>query len=749
MMLTGMLIPAIVLLFSLFASVNRISSSSQSVIAEQVVAEVRSGIKNSVDSVISGIEAKYKDKIDGLTDEEIHQIIKDELDGIKYGESGYFFAYFYDGIRLVAPENKSMEGQNLWGLEDKDGVKVVQGIINAAKNRGDFFEYMWLNPNTGKDEKKLSYAAPFRLGNVEVAVGTGTYLPMIEQSKAMIAKSIEDTKNSIIPPVIILCIVVLFGLLVFLYQFLMRRIVNPISELTKTAELIALDKLPSDIKVIDSKDEIGNLSKSFAKMHSNLKNVALAVNETAEGNIINNERLTAFGSTTGDLSSALSKQANSIKLVLSDIDSLAQGAIDGKLNIRIDTSKHRGDFKKIVSGINKTLDSITEPIKEASDVLKEMSIGNLDVEVKGNYKGDHAEIKNALNNTIKSLKRYIYEITTVLNEMSNGNFEIDITSDYEGSFSQIKDSVNKIIESLNNLFMSINNASEQVLEGSKQVAASSQILAQGSATQASSIEQVTSAINEIAEQTKKNAHNADIANEKSLLAKEFACQGNSRMTEMLNAMEDINQSSNSISRIIKVIDEIAFQTNILSLNAAVEAARAGTYGKGFAVVAEEVRNLAARSSDAAKETTAMIESSISKIKNGSNIAIETSAALEKIVESVSGAVDIVGKIAESANEQATAISQINQGIVQVSQVTQTNSATAQQQAASSEELSSQAESMQYMISKLKLKEQSTLTSLAGLDSDVLNALESQSYKKSNSNTSRKNSKKAYNGFDKF
>jgi methyl-accepting chemotaxis protein len=163
---------------------------------------------------------------------------------------------------------------------------------------------------------------------------------------------------------------------------------------------------------------------------------------------------------------------------------------------------------------------------------------------------------------------------------------------------------------MNNIFVNINNASEQVLVGSRQVANSSQLLAQGSTEQAAAIEEVTSSINEIAEQTKINAQSASLANDKSLLVKEYASQGNIRMMEMLKAMEEINESSNSISKIVKVIEEIAFQTNILSLNAAVEAARAGVYGKGFAVVAEEVRNLAARSSNAAKETTDMIESSI-------------------------------------------------------------------------------------------------------------------------------------------
>ena len=338
---------------------------------------------------------------------------------------------------------------------------------------------------------------------------------------------------------------------------------------------------------------------------------------------------------------------------------LEQACEQGELTKRGDLSILSESWIPVMTAVNSIIDAIVKPINEIQSSLEKLSTGDLTAYVTGEYKGDHEILKVALNSTL---------------------------------------------DNLNNILHSVNQAAVQMADGSGQVSDSSQSISQGATEQAASLEQITASMNEISSQTNHSAESANKANDLSSNVRSGAETGTEMMNNMLTAMNEIDDSAQKISKIIKVIDEIAFQTNLLALNAAVEAARAGVHGKGFAVVAEEVRNLAARSANAAKETTELIEGSIKKVDAGTKVANSTSEALNEIVEGISTVTTLISEIAASSTEQSQGINQVNQGLVQLDQVTQQNTANSEESAAAALELSQQAQQLTDILKQFKLKD---------------------------------------------
>ena len=359
---------------------------------------------------------------------------------------------------------------------------------------------------------------------------------------------------------------------------------------------------------------------------------------------------------------------------------------------------------------------IVNPLKEVEEAMGRIAQGKMQQEF--TYESDD-EVGLLIENVKKSceiLEESIGDLTRLLTEMADGNFDIRVKDGvYKGDLQPILLAIRQMNRNLSSTLSQINIASDEVANGADQVSSGAQALSQGATEQASAVEELAATINDISMQVQKTADNAREASAKVTEAQNELLFSNEHMSEMIEAMQEIEQKSGDIGKIIKTIEDIAFQTNILALNAAVEAARAGEAGKGFAVVADEVRNLASKSAEAASNTTNLIEGTIQAVTNGTHIAGQTAEALRVTVESTKQVVDYVDKISNAAIEQADAINQVTQGVDQISSVVQTNSATAEESAAASQELAGQSQLLKTLVGKFHLRrengeeQQTTLT----------------------------------------
>ncbi len=345
--------------------------------------------------------------------------------------------------------------------------------------------------------------------------------------------------------------------------------------------------------------------------------------------------------------------------IVEEIRSVITNALEGNLEYRGIASKYEGAFQDILDGINETLDAVLEPVIKASAILQKMADGDMTETLIGQYKGDHALLQTSINKTLEGINSILYQVKIAVDQVSNG---------------------------------------------SKQVSQASQSLSQGATEQASSIEEITSSLTEINSQTKQNLDKIINANEITQKSVELGKEGNSQLEELVRSVQAINESSDKIKKITKMIDDISFQINLLALNASVEAARAGKYGKGFAVVAEEVRNLAVKSAESVKETSSMVDEATRNINIVNQLVEKTTEHFKQITDGAQKSSTFLDNIVVATKEQSLAIDEIDNALEQVGKVTQSNTANAEESASAAEELSSQSVQLQNMVMKFNVSE---------------------------------------------
>ncbi len=403
---------------------------------------------------------------------------------------------------------------------------------------------------------------------------------------------------------------------------------------------------------------------------------------------------------------------NELVSILDQVSEITQGLVDDSQN-----SLNRSIYTtEVVSFVTMMLillmnvllvllvvKRILVPIQTITESSRQLSEGKLDFQIDVKNQDELGQLADSLNTSVKNLKLYITDITEILNSIAEGDLGKESSITYIGDFVQIQTAISTISRQLNQTLSQIQSSANQVDSGANQVAIGAQSLAQGATEQASEVDNLLNMVERVTVQINNNAETAASTTREADVVGGSITVCNEQMQEMAEAMNQISACSGEIQHIIKTIEDIAFQTNILALNAAVEAARAGSAGKGFAVVADEVRNLAAKSADAAKDTTALIEKTLTVVENGSLLTGKTQESLNSVVAGAENVTADIKKISDASKEQELAINTIRDGISQISTVVQSNSATSEESAAASEELASQAQLLKRLIGSFRLK----------------------------------------------
>ncbi|MBP9698517.1 MAG: HAMP domain-containing protein [Elusimicrobia bacterium] len=482
----------------------------------------------------------------------------------------------------------------------------------------------------------------------ELAAVRGIILNEAESQKMKVHEHATETRNvAVLSLGLGLVVALLFS------HFVGRKISRPLGELTQIAKKIA--EGTTLVSIFNyGRNEMGDLGRSFQKVVETLEIKEKAVVCLANGNL----GITISPSGPNDtLGKSLQKLQSNLNGLVDTLRTLTSSALNGHLSARGEASKFQGGYRDIVQGVNDTLDAVITPVQEASAVLERLADKDMTARVTGDYKGEHAKVKDAVNAAAETLDQSLQQVAV---------------------------------------------GADQIASAAGQIGTGAQSLAQGTSQQASSLQEVSSSLQEMNAMTRQNAANAKEARGIAEATKTSAENGVNSMGRLSSAMDLIKKSSDDTAKIIKTIDEIAFQTNLLALNAAVEAARAGEAGKGFAVVAEEVRNLAMRSAEAAKNTADRIEGSVKNAENGVSINQEVMKNLEEINNNAKRVSEVMAEIAAASDQQSTGVGQVNTAMEQMNQLTQQNAANSEESASASEELSAQAQEMKAMVNGFKI-----------------------------------------------
>ncbi len=595
----------------------------------------------------------------------------EQLKSLRYSQNEYFWVNDKQYNMVMHPIKPELDGKNMTSHKDPEGKFIFKEFVDVAQSsdEGGIVEYMWPKPGKEEPVAKIAYVKYFEEWGW--ILGSGIYVDDIEEVYSEISFDIY------------LALFVLVSILLLITYFFAKKMVKPIDRLKDAANRLAVGDAEFTLNA-QTKDEIGQLEESFVLMLNNIKEQSEIANKISEGNL---DIQIKPKSENDILSNSLSKVKGILADLVVDLKTLTTAALEGQLQTRADADKYKGGFNEIVKGINQTLNAVILPIKEGSDVLEVMATGDLSVRMNGDYKGDHQLIKNSINQLGDALAMLVVDI---------------------------KESIHATASAAN------------------EISSSSEEIAAGTQEQSSQTGEVASAVEQMTKTIIETSKNASAASETAKLAGDRAVEGGNVVADTIVGMNKIaevvsksaekvftlGQNSDKIGEIIQVINDIADQTNLLALNAAIEAARAGEQGRGFAVVADEVRKLAERTTKATKEIADMIKTiqqdtieavdSMKKgtleVQEGKKMTERAGVVLKDIVEGSKQVTDLVTQVAAASEEQSAASEQISKNVEAINQVTQESTFGVQQIAKAAEDLSNLTVNLQSLISKFRVDE---------------------------------------------
>jgi methyl-accepting chemotaxis protein len=574
---------------------------------------------------------------------------------IRYEGSEYFWINDLEPRMVMHPIKAELDGKELRDHRDPDGKRLFVDMIDAVRAGAGgqgFVEYRWPKPGATEPVRKLSFVRLYEPWGW--IVGSGLYLDDVDEAAA------AEVRRTFALNALLFAVLAAAGLLV------LRSVNRAVGGLGGEAARLELAVRDGRLDERTSPEAVGPEFRGvLSGMNATMDAFVRPIRATADcvGRISRGDvppRLT--DPARGDFAAIqenLNRCIDAVNALLADAGGLTRAAVAGELSVRADASRHDGDFRKLIAGFNATLDAVVGPVREAAAVQERLAARDLRARMEGDYRGDHARVKEALNATAVALHT---------------------------SMSQVR------------------AAAEQMASAAGQIASSSEAVAAGASEQASAIEQTSSSLEAMSAITRRSEASSLRAGGSVQTARASAEEGQVAMASMATAMGNIRAAAEATSRIIKDINEIAFQTNLLALNAAVEAARAGEAGRGFAVVADEVRALALRSKEAAAQTEQLIRDSVRLSEEGDAAARQVGDRLGRITCAVGEVAGIVDELVGAAREQATGIDEVSRAVASMSRVTQGNAASSEQSSSAAAELASQGQELAALVGTFQLGE---------------------------------------------